>query len=122
MVQVESVKNMKKLILSDMVKSVDRGLVGVVWYKLVGDDIDWCKWVVGSNVRVMDVRVKSFRGVVELMPTWLTHYEIVGTNLDITSIRDAQHVQVVREDGDGCVRPTEWKETFSEVDGLVVSG
>ena len=118
----ESGKNLKKLILADMAKRVGSDLISVVWYKLFGEDIDAFKYGTGVNLQITDVTVKSFRGIVEIIPTRLTQHMVVGENMDIMSIRGAEHVPVVREDTEEVVRPTVWKEVLCGSGELVESG
>ena len=47
---------------------------------------------------------------------------VVGENMDIMSIRGAEHVPVVREDTEEVVRPTVWKEVLCGSGELVESG
>ena len=91
----ESGKNLKKLILADMAKRVVSDPISVVWYELFGEDIDVLKYGTGVNLQITDVTVKSFRGIVEIIPTRLTQHMVVGENVDIMSIRGAEHVPVV---------------------------
>ena len=120
--RLESGKNFKKLILADMAKSAGSDSVSVVCYKLFGEDIDAFKCGTGENVQITDVTVKSFRGIVEIMPTPLTQYTVVGENMDILSIRGADHVPVVREVAEEVVRPTVWKEVFHGSGEVLESG
>ena len=118
----ESGKNLKKLMLADMAKRVGNDLIPVVWYKLFGEDIDAFKYGTGVNLQITGVTVKSFRGIVEIIPTRLTQDMVMGENMDIMSIRAAEHVPVVREDTEEVVRPTVWKEVFCGSGELVESG
>ena len=114
--------NLKKLILADMAKRVGSDSISVVWYKLFGEDIDAFKYGTGVNLQITDVTVKSFRGIVEIIPTRLTQHMVVGENMDIMSIRGAEYVPVVREDTEEVVRPTVWKEVLCGSGELVESG
>ena len=115
-------KNLKKLILADMAKRVGSDLISIVWYKLFGEDIDAFKYGTGVNLQITDVTVKSFRGIVEIIPTRLTQHMVVGGNLNIMSVRGAEHVPVVRKDTDEVVRPTVSKEVLCGSGELVESG
>ena len=120
----ESGKNLKKLILADMAKRVGNDLISVVWYryKLFGEDIDALKYGTGVNLQITDVTMKSFRGIVESIPTRLTQHMGVGKNMDMMSIRSAAHVPVVREDTEDVVRLTVWKAVLCGSGELVESG
>ena len=118
----ESGKNLKKLILADMTKRVGSDSISVVWYKLFGEDIDVFKYVMGVNLQITGVTVKSLRGIVEIIPTSLTQHMVVGGNMDIMSIRGAEYVPVVRGDTEEVVRPTVWKEVLCGSGELVESG
>ena len=118
----ESGKNLKKLVLADIVNWVGSDPISIVGYKLVGEDIDAFKYGTGVNLQITDVTVKSFRGIVELIPTRLTQYMVVGENMDIMSIRGAEHVPVVREDTEEVVRATVWKEVLCGSGELLESG
>ena len=108
--------------MADIAKSVGSDSVSVVWYKLFGEDIDAFKCGTGENVQITDVTVKSFRGIVEIIPTRLTQHMVVGGNLNIMSVRGAEHVPVVRKDTDEVVRPTVSKEVLCGSGELVESG
>ena len=47
---------------------------------------------------------------------------MVGENIDIMSIRGAEHVLIVREVAEEVVRPTVWKEVVCGSGELVESG
>ncbi len=114
----ESGKNLKKLILADMAKRVGSHLISVVWYKLFGEDIDAFKYGTGVNLQITDVIVKSFRGIVEIIPSRLTQHMVVGENMDILSIHGAEHVPVVREDTEEVVRQPFGRKCYVEVGTL----
>ena len=118
----ESGMNLKNLILADMAKRVGSDSISVVWYKLFGKDIDAFKYGTGVILRITDVTVKSFRGIVELIPTRLTQHMVGGENMDIMGIRGAEYVPVVREDAEEVVRPTVWKEVLCGSGEPVESG
>ena len=118
----KSGKTLKELMLADMAKRVGSNLISVVWYKLFGEYIYAFKYGTGVNLQITDATVKLFRGIVEIIPTRLTQHMVVGGNMDIMSIRGAEHVPVVREDTEEVVRPTVWKEVLCGSGELVESG
>ncbi len=55
-------------------------------------------------------------------PTRLTQYTVVGENMDIMSIRGAEHVLIAREVAEEVARPTVWKEVVCGSGELMESG
>ena len=62
--------------------------------------------------------MKSFRGIVEIIPSRLTQHMVVGENMDILSIHGAEHVPVVREDTEEVVRQAFGRKCYVEVGTL----
>ena len=88
-------KCVKRLILADIVKSLESGSSALVLYKVFGDDSDVFKCGVWVNLEIMRIVVKLFRGTIEVSLIWLTRYVVMGGNMDIVSTCGAGCMSVV---------------------------
>ena len=88
-------KCVKRLILADIVKSLESGSLALVLYKVFGEGIDLFKCGVGVNLQFMSIIVKSLRGTIVVTLIRLTRYMVMGGNMDIVSTCGAGCMSVV---------------------------
>ena len=91
-------KCVKRLIVADIVKSLESGSLAFVLYKVFGEGIDVFKCGVEVNLRIMSINMKSFRGTIEVTLIWLSRYIVMGGNMDIVSTCGSGCMSVVCKD------------------------